>query len=68
MRRLLGCLAALAVLGTGCAAPADDDGEVLAAGRLAAAPAESDDARAVVVDTDLGGDDLVALSLSLIHI
>jgi Inosine-uridine preferring nucleoside hydrolase len=48
---------------TGCAAPFDDDGEV---GGAAPPPApQAADAVPVVVDTDLGGDDLVALAFLL---
>jgi hypothetical protein len=52
----------------GCAAPYDDDGEVLpATSAPAPAPVGRPDATPVVVDTDLGGDDLVALSFLLRH-
>ncbi|MDN4163412.1 nucleoside hydrolase [Nocardioides abyssi] len=57
-------VAAGALALAGCTAPYDDDGEA-ASGRLAPAVAVSDDARRVVVDTDLGGDDLVALAFLL---
>ena len=51
----------------GCAAPSDDDGEPVASGELAVAPALAADAVPVVVDTDLGADDLVALAYLLRH-
>lgn len=57
-------LAASVLALAGCTAPYDDDGEA-ASGRLAPAAAVSDDARRVVVDTDLGSDDLVALAFLL---
>jgi hypothetical protein len=50
---------------TGCTAPYDDDGELVLPGSLAAAQAPDEDATPIVVDTDLGGDDLVALALLL---
>lgn len=67
-------LSAGAVL-AGCAAPADLDGEVFAAATPAApaAPAaplvasDSDEPLPVVVDTDLGADDLAALAFLLRH-
>lgn len=59
---MLGVLAALAL--GGCAAPYDDDGEV--SFELAGAQT-SRDATPVVVDTDLGGDDLAALAFLLRH-
>jgi len=59
-------LAALATLAlTGCAAPYDDDGEYGGAGSLADPAAPNDDATPIVVDTDLAGDDLVALAYLL---
>jgi hypothetical protein len=75
-RALVGTVAALAagVLLAGCAAPADLDGEVLAAGPdsgtgagSAPVPARDPDDAAVpvVVDTDLGADDLLALTFLL---
>lgn len=71
-RRILG-VAAAAVLGaatvlTGCAAPADD-GEVTALGAAAPPPARPSGTPAlpVVVDTDLGADDLAALAFLLRH-
>jgi hypothetical protein len=54
------------VLG-GCAAPYDDDGEALTSARLAPAPQRLSSATPVVVDTDLGADDLVAIALLLRH-
>lgn len=54
------------VLG-GCSAPFDDDGETLTSGRLAPAAGRLLSATPVVVDTDLGADDLVALALLLRH-
>lgn len=57
--------AALSVTLAGCSAPSDDDGEVAHAGQLTAAPARLQAARPVVVDTDLGADDVVALGLLL---
>jgi hypothetical protein len=57
---------ALCALG-GCAAPYDGDGEAEAAAAPAAAAAPTPDATPVLVDTDLGGDDLVALSFLLRH-
>ena len=77
-RALVGTVAALAagVLLAGCAAPADLDGEVLVAGPGSGAgggaggapvPARDPSAAAVrvVVDTDLGADDLLALAFLL---
>ena len=56
---LLGCIAL-----AGCAAPTDGDGEV----PTSLTPAvEATSATQVVVDTDLGGDDLVALAFLLRH-
>jgi hypothetical protein len=57
----------VALVLAGCAAPADDDGELVPGGRLPAAPATSASATRVVVDTDLGADDLAALALLLRH-
>jgi len=51
----------------GCSAATDGDGEVRSAGTLAAAPARLASAMPLVVDTDLGADDLVALALLLRH-
>ena len=67
-RRALGgalALAALATALTGCTEASDADGEVAASGRLVAAPGRLQSARPVVVDTDLGADDVVALGLLL---
>jgi hypothetical protein len=52
---------------TGCAAPSDADGEVGVPGPPAAATAQLPGAAPVVVDTDLGADDLVALAFLLRH-
>lgn len=60
MRRLLAAVVALVAL-TGCTAAYDDDGELVLLGPRA----PDADARPVVVDTDLAGDDLVALALVL---
>ena len=61
------CAAAVVLLAAvaGCAAPYDDDGEGPALMASAAAPPPFHDATPVVVDTDLGGDDLVALAFLL---
>jgi Inosine-uridine preferring nucleoside hydrolase len=70
MPRLVAIAMVLCAL-TGCGAPYDDDGEAAATTPLAAAahpdPGADPDARPVLVDTDLGGDDLVALSFLLRH-
>jgi hypothetical protein len=67
-RSWLPALTALAgLVVTGCAAPFDDDGEVRQVGAMRGAPAPAPDAIPVVVDTDLGGDDLVALAFLLRH-
>ena len=50
----------------GCATPADLDGEVAAVG-LPLGPAPGQDPMPVVVDTDLGADDLVAITFLLRH-
>jgi hypothetical protein len=50
----------------GCAAPFDDDGEVGGAAPPPA-PQAAADALPVVVDTNLGGDDLVTLTFLLRH-
>lgn len=64
MKRLL--VAAVATLAlAGCAAPYDDDGEFAIEGALGAAAAPDEDATPIVVDTDLAGDDLVALAYLL---
>jgi hypothetical protein len=49
-----------------CTPPSDNDGE-LAEGELVSAPAKDPDARPIVVDTDLGGEDLVAVAFLLRH-
>jgi hypothetical protein len=54
------------VLG-GCSAPYDGDGEARASLRLAPVAGRLPTAAPVVVDTDLGADDLVALALLLRH-
>ena len=67
-RALVGTVAVAATLAatlTGCSAPYDDDGEVATTARLLAAPARRQTARPLVVDTDLGADDVVALGLLL---
>jgi hypothetical protein len=51
----------------GCAAPYDGDGEVALVGSLSEGAAPESDATPIVVDTDLGGDDLVALAFLLRH-
>ena len=56
-------LAALA----GCAVPYDDDGEMTPTGQFDGGAPPAADATPVVVDTDLGGDDLVALAFLLRH-
>lgn len=66
--RALAAAAAAAVAAValaGCAAPYDDDGEAALAGPLALAAAPDEEAVPIVVDTDLGGDDLVALAFLL---
>lgn len=65
--RTVCALALLVVSLCGCAAPYDDDGEAAALAAPAAAPAADPDATPLVVDTDLGGDDLVALAFLLRH-
>ena len=62
-RWLAAAVAALAL--TGCTAPYDDDGEYGAVASLAQAAEPDEDATPVVVDTDLAGDDLVALAYLL---
>ncbi len=57
----------LAATLVGCAAPYDGDGEVALVGSLSEGAAPDADAMPVVVDTDLGGDDLVALAFLLRH-
>lgn len=66
MRRwcVLGVVAVAALVG--CAAPYDDDGEITPTGQFDAGAPDAD-ATPVVVDTDLGGDDLVALAFLLRH-
>ena len=71
MRRLLVAAIGTALALTGCAAPYDDDGEVALDAGMALRPAVPEatrpDATPVVVDTDLGGDDLAALAFLLRH-
>jgi hypothetical protein len=59
-------VSAAAVL-AGCAAPADLDGEVFTAAAPAVPAADDDEPLPVVVDTDLGADDLAALAFLLRH-
>jgi Inosine-uridine preferring nucleoside hydrolase len=62
-------LAAVVLVGAAlvaCTPSYDDDGDA-GEGELATAPAKSPDARRTVVDTDLGGEDLVALAFLLRH-
>jgi hypothetical protein len=68
-RRVAAPLAAVAVAGAAllaCTPASDDDGE-LAEGELMSAPAKEPDAMRIVVDTDLGGEDLVAVAFLLRH-
>ncbi|WP_165820970.1 nucleoside hydrolase [Nocardioides gansuensis] len=51
----------------GCAVPYDDDGELLAGGRLASAPVKTHSAVPVVIDSDLAPDDLAAISYLVRH-
>jgi len=51
----------------GCAPPADLDGEVGVAGTPIGVAPERDDPLPVIVDTDLGADDLAALAFLLRH-
>ena len=69
MRRLVVGAVTAGVALTGCAVPYDGDGEVALAPGMAPAPAAApaQDAVPVVVDTDLGGDDLAALAFLLRH-
>ena len=62
----MGALGAVLAL-AGCGAPYDDDGEAAPTGQLVAVQAPAAAATQVVVDTDLGGDDLVALAFLLRH-
>ena len=64
MKRAIAVLAVLAAL-TGCTAPYDDDGDFAVGGALAAGAPPDEDATPIVVDTDLAGDDLVALAYLL---
>ena len=65
-------LAAAAVMSVGaalvgCAAPADLDGEWVTSGAPMGVAPESDEPLPVIVDTDLGADDLAALAFLLRH-
>ena len=60
----IAALVAIAAVG-GCTTPYDDDGEYGGGGLLSDAAAPNEDATPVVVDTDLAGDDLVALAYLL---
>lgn len=51
----------------GCSGPSDTDGEPVPAGHLVAVPVATQAAVPVVVDTDLGADDLLALAYLLRH-
>jgi hypothetical protein len=64
-RGLAGAVLGVALSVTGCTAPYDDDGEATLG--VAPAPNADPDATPVLVDTDLGGDDLVALAFLLRH-
>jgi hypothetical protein len=67
MRRwcVLGVVAAAAL--AGCGVPYDDDGEMTTTRQFDVGAAPDADATPVVVDTDLGGDDLVGLAFLLRH-
>jgi hypothetical protein len=65
--RLVAALGLAVSVLAGCAAPVDDDGELLPAAAPHPAPTQLPDATPLVVDTDLGGDDLVALAFLLRH-
>jgi hypothetical protein len=65
--RLVAAVGLAASVLAGCAAPVDDDGELLPAAAPHPAPTQLPDATPLVVDTDLGGDDLVALAFLLRH-
>lgn len=62
---LAGC--ALSLLVTGCAAAYDDDGEVVVAGSMVAAPAKVAARVPVVIDSDLAPDDLAAIAYLVRH-
>lgn len=64
MRALVAAAVAVLAL-AGCAAPYDDDGELAPVGALPGGAAPDEDATPIVVDTDLAGDDLVALAYLL---
>ncbi len=66
MRRWWALAVAALVALPGCAAPYDDDGEP-ASVMVPAASRPDPDATPLVVDTDLGGDDLAALAFLLRH-
>jgi Inosine-uridine preferring nucleoside hydrolase len=59
--------AVLALLLSGCTAAYDDDGEVLLAGPLTAAPAKATARVPVVIDSDLAPDDLAAIAYLVRH-
>lgn len=61
------CAAAIALVLSGCTAAYDDDGEVMMAGRLAAAATKSPVTTPVVIDTDLAPDDLAAIAYLVRH-
>ena len=65
--RLVAAVGLAASVLAGCAAPVDDDGELLPAAAPHPAPTQLAEATPVVVDSDLGGDDLVALAFLLRH-
>lgn len=67
MRRWCALAIVALLAASGCAAPYDDDGETVVALAPVAAPRPDPDATPVVVDTDLGGDDLAALTFLLQH-
>jgi inosine-uridine nucleoside N-ribohydrolase len=71
-RRLLAALVAVAVVAVvtmvataGWSTPSDDDGDVAVGGAFGEVVRPDDDATPIVVDTDLAGDDLVALAYLL---
>lgn len=66
MRRVAAVVLGAVLVLTGCAPPHDDDGEVTVRAVTPAGPTSSA-ATPVVVDTDLGADDLAALTFLLRH-